>query len=686
MKNNALLEIGVEELPPSEIKSIVNQFKHKLPGLLENKRLKYGDFEVFYASRRLGVLICNLADKQEDAVEEKRGPAENIAYKNGEPTKALKGFIKGNNANLKDIETKEVKGSRYIFLKRKIEGKSSETILPEIFKEIVTNLEFRRPMRWGNGDYKFVRPVRWVVALYGENIIDLKLFGKKAGNISFGHRFFYDEVEVTPDNYFEKLKKSLVISRPSERRERVISELNRIENESQLRIPRDTQLIDETIAITEYPRAVTGEFLDKFLELPEEIIIVTIKHHLRTFPAYKKNKIGKTFVAFQDGPEDPEGNVSSGYEKVINARLEDAHFYYEKDLSKPLEYYIESLKEMVFQAGLGTYYEKTQRIMKISDLIFQEFQSNSTDEELRKNIERTALLSRADLSTMVVYEFPELQGIIGRIYANASGESYEVSMGIQEFYEPSNENFETITGAVTGVADRVDSIVGNFALGNIPTGSKDPYALRRKMGHLFKTVTNMGWDLDLKKLFKKCSELLERSYEDLSKQIEKFTESRYEAFLIEHDFSLEVARAVSQWWSRPHPGDLLARSLTSIFKGENFEKLLIAYQRVHNISRKHDSVEYDGKLFVEKEEKELFNAYINAKNKIDRALEEHKFDLVLDELIKLKEPIDNYFDNVFVMDNQTDIRLNRLCFLKALDQLFLNIADLSQLLSGIENE
>ncbi len=684
MKNNALLEIGVEELPPSEIHSVVKQIGDKIPALLKDRRLKYDDYEVFFASRRIGVLIYELSDRQEDTIEEKRGPAENIAYKNDEPTKALKGFMKGNNATLQDIEIKEVNGNRYVFLKRKMKGKSTEMVLPEIFKKVISELEFKRPMRWGNGNYKFVRPVRWIVAMHGEKTLDLEIFGKKASNITFGHRFFYDEVEVTPNNYFEQLRNSLVIASPTERRKRVIDELNRIEEENNLRIPRDSQLIDETIAITEYPRAITGKFLEKFLELPEEIIIVTIKHHLRTFPAYNNSKIGNAFVAFQDGPEDQEGNIRTGYEKVINARLEDAHFYFVKDLSKPLKSYVDSLKEMLFQAGLGTYYEKTQRIKTLSELIYKDLDNNSDDAELSNSVKRTALLSRADLGTMVVYEFPELQGIIGRIYAEKSGENYDVSMGIQEFYEPASENFETITGAITGVADRVDTIVGNFALGNIPTGSKDPYALRRKINHIFRTVTNMGWDIDLKKLLKKSSELLQRTYEDLSKQLESFSETRYEAFLMENGFSLEVARAVRQWWTKTHPGDLLARSLTSIFKGEDFEKLLIAYQRVHNISKKHDSTEYDGKIFIVKEEKELFNAYINAKNKIHRALEERKFDLVLSELIKLKEPIDNYFDNVFVMDKQTDIRLNRLCFLKALDQLFLSIADLSQLLSGVE--
>ncbi|MGC9384117.1 MAG: glycine--tRNA ligase subunit beta [Kosmotogaceae bacterium] len=684
MKCNAILEVGVQELPASEIQSIVKQINDRLPELLKRERLIYSEFEVFYASRRLGVMIYDLSSKQEDTIEEKKGPAEKIAYKDGKPTKALKGFMKGNNATLDDIVIKEENGGRYVFLRRNIEGKISENILPEIFKEVITKLEFKRPMRWGNGDYKFVRPVRWVVAMYGDKILDLTLFGKKAGSTSRGHRFFYDEVEVNPDNYFEKLMEALVIVKPSERKERVVNELNRIEKENQLNIPRDSCLIDETTAITEYPQAVTGEFFSKFLELPQEIIIVTIKHHLRTFPAYRKNKIDKTFVAFQDGPEDPEGNVREGYEKVINARLEDAHFYFEKDLSKPLEDHVDSLNEMVFQAGLGTYYEKMQRTKELSDLIYKELQNNSPDEDLRKDIERTALLSRADLGTMVVYEFPELQGIMGRIYAQASGENYEVSMGIQEFYEPSKGNFETVTGAITGVADRIDTLVGNFALGNIPTGSRDPYGLRRKINYMFKTVTNMGWDIDLKMLFQKASNLIERAYDDFSEQLENFAESRYEAFLMENDFSLEVARAVKQWWYKPHPGDLIARSLTSILESEVFEKLLIAYQRVHNISRKHDSTKYDGKLFVEKEEKDLFNAYINAKNKIHRVLEERKFDLVFNELVNLKEPIDNYFDNVFVMDKHTDIRMNRLCFLKALDQLFLSIADLSQLISGTE--
>lgn len=676
--HKALLEIGIEEIPASEVKKIVSQINEHLPALLEKQRIVYGNIRTFIASRRFGVLIEGLPEKQEDYFQEKRGPAEQVAFKDGKPTKALEGFLRSNSATVDDIEVREFKGTSYIFLKKRVEGKKTSQVLSEVFRELILGLQFKKPMRWGNGEYKFVRPVRWLVALFDDEALNLELFDKKASDTTYGHRFFFDETKVTPENYFETLKEALVIADFDERAQKVVNELERIEKEKDVTIPRDAELIEEVACITEFPTAVLGKFLPKYLNLPDEVIIVTIRHHQRTFPVYEANKLTNNFVAFQDGPADPKGNVRRGYEEVINARLEDAHFYFERDIQKPLEAYVEYLKEILFQRGLGTLYEKTERVRSLSKYIAELLNAKPDEEEA---IERTALLAKADLTTRVVQEFPELQGIMGRIYALESGESDEVAWGIQEHYEPLDKVPETLTGAVVGVADRIDTLIGNFSLGNVPSGSKDPYGLRRKLSQIFETMYAFGWNMDLVELFKKAADNLGEDYYKIATTLEPFIKSRYEAFLLEKGYSINVARAVSMWWKNPYLGELVAKAISEIIGRDDFDKLLIAYQRVHNISKKHDSNKFDGSLFLKEAEVKLFNAYVKALDGIKKALEKRDFQAALKTLIALKEPIDEYFDEVFVMDSQVDIRLNRLGFLKALDELFFEVADLSYLIN-----
>ncbi|WP_068345263.1 glycine--tRNA ligase subunit beta [Kosmotoga arenicorallina] len=677
MTCKALLEVGVEELPSTEVKNLTKQLNEQLEILLNNYKLKYESIRTFVGSRRFGVLIDGLLEKQEDFFEEKRGPAKKISFENGEPTRALEGFLRANNATVEDVVVKEIKGIPYVFLKRTVRGKNTEELLPVVFKDLLNSLKFRKPMRWGVDDFSFVRPVKWIVAMLNDKVIEFEAFGKKASNWSKGHRFFFDKVEVNAETYFENLRKALVLADIQDRKARVLNELKRVENELNAKIPVDEELLEEVVSLTEYPTAVVGEFLEKYLELPPEVIIVTIKHHQRTFPVYLKGELSKEFVAFQDGPGDPKGNVKRGYEEVINARLEDAHFYYYKDLSKPLDSYNETLKDILFQRSLGSMYDKTLRIRKLSDAISEKLFSKP---EERAQILRTAELSKADLGTRIVYEFPELQGTMGRIYALKSGEPEEVAQGIEEHYKDNVAEIQTLSGAVVGIADRIDTIVGNFFLGNIPSGSKDPYGIRRKFQFVFNIFCNLGWYIDIKDLYRHAAEIYGFDYEKFSDKLETFTQNRYENFLMEKGYSIRIARAVNSWWNLPYNGELVASALKSIVGNAEFNNLLIAYQRVHNISKKHDSTRFDGRLFLKEEEKSLFNEYLKVYDSLKKHIDEHKFDSAIEDLVSLKEPIDKYFDNVFVMDNQPDIRLNRLGFLKALDELFLKIADFSQLL------
>ncbi|RLL91966.1 glycyl-tRNA synthetase subunit beta [Mesotoga sp. HF07.pep.5.2.highcov] len=605
-------------------------------------------------------------------MEQRKGPSEKIAYKDGVPTKALLGFLRGSNAKLEDVIVKD----SYVYIEREITGETAEALLPQIFSDSLKSMDFKKPMRWGDGIYRFVRPVRWIVAMLDSKTLEMELFGKKSSNKSRGHRFFFDEVEVSPYNYFEKLSEALVIARESDREERVLSEIRRIESNLQSKIPVDKELVAEVVSLTEYPSAVLGRFLEKYLELPPEVIIVTIKHHQRTFPVDKDGKLTNNFVAFQDGPDDPMGNIRQGYEEVINARLEDAFFYFIKDKEKPFEAYVNALEGILFQRGLGSLKDKTDRTVKLSTEISRMLGANN-DELLE--VQRTALLAKADQTTRVVQEFPELQGIMGRIYALYSKESHDVAMGIEEHYLDGSIP-TTLTGAVVGVADRLDTLVGNFMIGNIPSASKDPYALRRKASFIFRTMHHLGWKISLDSLISKAMENLGTISKESDELIRDFFSSRFEAFLIEKGFSINISRSVNKWWNVPYLGVRAAEAIEEYIKKEDFNNLLIAYQRVHNISKNHLENIFDGSKFVEQAERDLLNDYLRCYDDVMDALERDNFEKSLELLTSLKPQIDRYFDDVFVMADQEDIRLNRLGFLKSLDLLFLKIGDLSLLL------
>ncbi|MDK2944076.1 glycine--tRNA ligase subunit beta [Mesotoga sp. H07.pep.5.3] len=670
--HKALLEVGIEELPSSEVTGIRDQLNDKIGEALENYHLRFDRLEVFVASRRFGVLIHGIDGKQADFLEQRKGPSEKIAYKDGVPTKALLGFLRGSNAKLEDVIVKD----GYVYIEREITGETAEALLPQIFSDSLKSMDFKKPMRWGDGIYRFVRPVRWIVAMLDSKTLEMELFRKKSSNKSRGHRFFFDEVEVSPCNYFEKLSEALVIARESDREERVLSEIRRIESNLQSKIPVDKELVAEVVSLTEYPSAVLGRFLEKYLQLPPEVIIVTIKHHQRTFPVDKDGKLTNNFVAFQDGPDDPMGNIRLGYEEVINARLEDAFFYFIKDKEKPFEAYVNALEGIMFQRGLGSLKDKTDRTVKLSTEISRMLGANN-DELLE--VQRTALLAKADQTTRVVQEFPELQGIMGRIYALDSKESHDVAMGIEEHYLDGSIP-TTLTGAVVGVADRLDTLVGNFMIGNIPSASKDPYALRRKASFIFRTMHHLGWKISLDSLISKAMENLGTISKESVELIQDFFSSRFEAFLIEKGFSINVSRSVNKWWNVPYLGVRAAEAIKEYIKKEDFNNLLIAYQRVHNISKNHLENIFDGSKFVEQAERDLLNDYLRCYDDVMDALERDNFEKSLELLTSLKPQIDRYFDDVFVMADQEDIRLNRLGFLKSLDLLFLKIGDLSLLL------
>ncbi|MEJ5230084.1 MAG: glycine--tRNA ligase subunit beta [Pseudothermotoga sp.] len=667
MKNDVLFEIGVEELPASEMDRIKEQLLENAKNFLKESKIDCGKIECHVTNRRICLLIEDLSEKQQDTSTLKKGPSEKVAFLDGKPTKALMGFLVSNQASENDILLQD----GYVFINKKIEGKNTDQVLPELFKQLIESLKFTKPMRWGDGQYEFVRPIKWILCLYQNRVLPVEVFGLRSSNQTQGHPYLGKTIVIDrPSEYVEVLRKSFVLVNETERIERIKRELKEIEEKYGLVCEKDEEMIKKVAKITEWPLAIVGRFRDEYLRLPAELINVTIRHHLSAFTTNRNGKITSHFVAFLDRPDGDLSKVIEGYQNVVNARLEDARYYLEMDEKYNLEQFNEKLKEMVFQKELGTLYDKVNRIEQISLYMVDRVGLQAFSEK----VQRAARLSKADIATHVVYEFPELQGVMGRIYALLSGEDPEVAHAIEEQY---SDNLQTKIGAVIGIADRIDTIMGNLAIGNIPSGSKDPFGLRSKMETIYKTIVHHRWDIDIPELLDFVLSLLKIQCD--RNIVDDFMSSRYYAFLSNLGFSYDVSRAVNHLWTKPLRGFLSAKALSEMASTEDFNKLCVGFERVHNITKNHNDMHFDGALFEKQAETDLLNQFVHVKSIVLESLKELNYEKGLRALITLKPYIDEYFNEVFVMSDREDIRKNRLGFLKNIDSLFMLIGDLTQL-------
>ncbi|SHF10678.1 glycyl-tRNA synthetase beta chain [Marinitoga hydrogenitolerans DSM 16785] len=674
----SILEIGVEELPSSEYENIIQQLYTYTEEELKNRNISYSKLQVFIAPRRFGISLEGLPEKEPDRTIERKGPAKKVSFdENGNPTKPYQGFLRSLQNEKYEIEEKEFKGNTYIFAKIKKEGKKISESLAEIYPKIIKKLKFKKPMRWGNGKHEFIRPVHWILALLDYEIIDFEIFGINSSRKTYGHRFLgKGEISIThPDKYFDNLRENFVIADYNERKERIIKELETVSTNNELEIEKDEELINEITQLTEYPGAVVGKFNEEYLTLPEEVIKITVKHHQRSFVAKKENKITNYYIAFQDGLAE-EKNVINGYSRVINARLDDAKFYYEEDLNTPQDTYLSKLNEITYQAGLGTYLDKVKALKEIAKLIAERLNYKN------ENLLTAAELSKIDIPSHIVYEFTELQGTMGRIYLKHHNFPEDIYIVPEEHYKPVEESDDLPTelnSLIISLADKLFDIVGFFGIKKIPTGSKDPFALRRKAYGVLRIIIENNWDIDLNEIMKEIAKIINVEY--LEKEIADFFKGRFETYLSKKDITTDVINTVTVNWNKPLRALLSAQALNNVVNSEDFKVFIKTFQRVQNISRKHNSLKYDGRLFKEDAEKVLFDAYLTTKGKLEEKIEHLNYDEAIDELLKLRNNIDNYFDNVFVMDKDESIRMNRLGFLKNVANLFLEFGDIEKLYS-----
>ena len=672
--NKYLLEIGTEELAYKFIPSAMEQLKNEFSKTLEENEIKFSDIKVYATPRRLAVIIENIAEKQEDIEKTIKGPIANIAYdENGNLTKAAIGFANKNGINPEKL----YKQDNYVWAKIEQKGKDTKELLKSAVPNIILKLKGTHFMRWADLDIKFQRPIRWIVSLFNEEKVEVEIANIKSSNITRGHRFSKTEIEIkNPDEYLAVLESANVIADVQKRKETIVKLAKEKAKEIGAEIAIDEDLLDEVTFITEWPIPVICSFEEKYLQIPEKVVVTVMAVHQRYFPLYKEGKLLNKFITISNYVGDTFENIKAGNERVVKARLEDAIFFVQEDTQKPLLAYLEALKGVTFQKGFGSVYDKTQRICQLSKSIAKELNIPT------QTIERTALLCKADLVTKLVFEFTELQGYIGADYALRSGETKEVSKGIMEHYFPLNadsEVAESIEGQVVGIADKIDTVVTVFADGKKISGSQDPLGVRRATLGILKTVLNKDLKINLTQLLKQTIELLPVQIEDgnkLFETVKNFMEQRL-IILLSDKYKHDILEAcISEKDVLSDLKDLTVRLdiVSDIVNKETYSQFHESINRIIRlIKTENDFTAVKKDLFVIQAEKDLYNA---AKNINENTLNYNQLE---EKLVKIIPFITEFFDKVLVMDKDENIKQNRLNLLYSIKQKFAKLADFSKI-------
>ncbi len=684
-----LLEIGCEEIPSRFMSGALQQLAVEAKAMLAEKRFEFKKIDTAGTPRRLTLVVRELADRQPDLIETIKGPPVDRAYDaEGSPTRALEGFLKSRNAAAGDIEEEDIKGALYIVLHQKVTGKDTTDVLPELLPRLIQKLNFPRPMYWQSREIRFARPIRWIMALYDGVPVSFSYAGINSANQTFGHRFLAPEAVVinSVEHYYKTLEEKFVIVDPERRLEIIRRQLAEKAAEKGGRPLIDNNLLEEVLYLVEYPVAVDGYYDEAYLDLPPEVLVTTMQHHQRYFPLVGEDNgdLLPFFVGISNNRF--HKNIRRGYSKVLQARLADARFFFDEDCKQHLENYVEKLNGVVFLEKLGSLEQKRQRLVKLAEELGREL--GMPNEKIEKT-SRAAHLCKADLVTDMVREFTELQGVMGREYARISGEPEEVAVAIFEHYLPrfgGDRIPKTLQGAIVSLADRIDTLAGCFAVGIQPTGSQDPYALRRQAQGAVTILQRLDLNLPLDKYIKISLDVLATTLEeDLTEQkrveltadLKDFFAQRIRFAMQEMEITFEVIEAVlgvpvntvSALFKR-------AISLTEYLQGPLLDDVITAYNRVANLAPKEAEEKVNVALLQEESEKKLYHAFLKAKLAFDSTEDLAR---CLEELQHLRKSVDGFFDHVMVMVDDDRIRTNRLNLLFALKELFNQVADFSKL-------
>ena len=647
--------------------------------------------------RRLVLAVNDVEEKQEDTVEELLGPAKMAAFDgDGNPTKAVQGFARSKGAEVSDLRVVATPKGEYMMLVREVKGVETSLLLPGILQSLITEMSFPKSMKWGGNLQSFARPIQWLVALFGQDIIPFSHEGIATSNWSVGHRFLDNNRFVIQDaaHYEEQLSDRYVLVDPAGRRSRVVSEISRAVAESvDLRdgkVAIDEELVDTVTNLVEMPFGVCGVFDEKFLQLPAEVLITSMREHQKYFPVVNSSgKLLPGFVAVNNTKVNDIKITRKGHQRVLRARLEDALFFFNSDRENRLEGNVANLHGIIFQAKLGTMLEKTERLEALTA-----FLGARIAPDLLTTATRAARLAKADLVTSMVGEFPTLQGVMGKYYALHEGETAEVAEAIQQHYLPVRADSalpENLAGALVGIADRLDTIAGCFGIGKVPTGTTDPYGLRRHALALLHIIASRALPLSLSECINEALRLYgDKLTEDRLKTagaILDFIKGRYMNDLIARGIAQEAVEAVLST-SFDDIADCRKRidALLSVSTRETFTLLAGAFKRVINIIKNHDECTVDPQLLREDAEKQLYAVYVEVKEKVEPLLAARAYEPAMERILDMKEPVDSFFDAVMVMSDDAALRNNRLSLLAAIAQLFLRIGDFSKMytLTGAE--
>lgn len=709
-----LFEIGTEEIPAKFMPGILKQLKELAAAKMQELRIPFEDITVYGTPRRMAFIADGVAETQADVVVEAKGPSVKIAYVSGAPSKAAQGFARGQGVDVKDLVVRD----NYVYAVKHLAGQPVVELLPGLLMDILTSLSFPKTMRWADYEFRFVRPIRWMVALFGDQIIPVEICGVKSGKFSMGHRFMQQSLKAAAESqgllsaalskvgnkvysalagvkgaveipsagdYKKVMYDNFVMVDQDERRALILQQIKDLaaQNGGEAEINED--LLEEVNYLVEWPTALCGKFEEKFLSLPKECIITPMREHQRYFPVLDEdgNLLNK-FITVRNGGSEHLDIVTHGNERVLRARLSDAEFFFNEDRATKLEDRLEKLKTVSFQEGLGNMYDKSERLVKMAEMLRFAINTPVDEEELR----RCALLCKTDLVTGMVIEFTELQGVMGREYALLDGEKPEVATGIFEHYLPrfaGDALPATTIGRIVGIGDKLDNICATFSRGLAPTGSQDPYALRRQALGVINILLDANYHISLAKIIAGTLYLLDIKPEETGKlvpQIMEFFKQRLRNLLMDQGIRYDVIDAVFADKRNDDMVDLAVRckALATYVEAGNAEPLVQVSVRVSNLCKKIEKeVAISGALFKDESENKLHEVVAAVSKEIIPEIVLYDYAAVLKAGEKVIEPVNAFFDNVMVMDEDENVKNNRLAMLEEVRGIVNAVGDLSLL-------
>lgn len=701
MEKTLLFEIGTEELPSSCLNEGVNSLKNILTDKFLKNRLKFEKIETFGTPRRLIAIIYGLKDMQDSLEKLVMGPPERISYDDsGKPNQAAAGFARGIGIDVKDLE--KISTDKGVYIGKKIFEKGVKTteILPAILAEAIFSISFSKQMTWADWQIKFARPIRWLLAVYGDEILTISIESLKSSNVTYGHRTLcpHSLNVKNADDFSDLLKKEgKVIADASGRKEIILKGIRAIEEsrkKDKIRIIINEDLLDEIINLVEIPNVLIGSFPEKFLSLPDDILIKAIEYHQRYFAVKnEKNKVLPEFVAVQNGVSDKNGEIIKGNERVLKARLSDASFFYDEDKKHTWEDWIEKLKGVIFYSKLGSIYDKESRLAKISQKIISELNQAKIiiSPELLEYSKRASMLCKTDLVTNLVVEFPEIQGVVGREYAKERNEPGEVCEAIFEHYLPrffGDLLPSTSTGAILSIADKIDTITGMFLAGAIPSGSEDPFALRRRASGIVLSMLEKNFDLDIYELvrfsvgqYRDFVKIDEGRELKIINDVTDFIMARFKFNYEKDNMRTDLIDAIysANIYSLTEISKRYA-AMQKIIDIGKIDDISLPMIRCRNIVKGRNAVSVAPGLLKESSEKELYDEALSKEEIIRKDISDGDYDKALAELLDFRTKVDNFFDKVLIMDKIEEVKNNRLSLVSKVLGVYLMIADFSKII------